>query len=89
MNRHKILHCTSHDPPGRRFRAMSMKVTFILKVSAFLVFAIFLQACDALKTTKEVKNMPVIKKISVEQPAKPPVDVSAPDKTETATFALG
>jgi len=68
---------------------MSMMVTFILKVSVFLVFAIFLQACDALKTTKEVKNMSATKKISVEQPAKPPVDVSAPDRTETATFALG
>jgi hypothetical protein len=68
---------------------MNKRFVFILKVSVFLGFVIFLQACDALKTTKEVKNMPLIKKVSMEQIAKPPVDISAPDKTETATFALG
>jgi len=89
MNRHMILHCTFHDPSARRFRKMSMGVTFILKISIFLGFVFFLQACDTLKTAKEPKKMPIPEKISVIQAAKPPVDISAPDKTETATFALG
>ena len=89
MNRNKILHRKLDDPLGRRFWKMKMMFTYIFKASVFLGFAIFLQACDALTTTKEVKNMPLIKEISAEQPAKPPVDLSAPDKTQTATFALG
>jgi hypothetical protein len=89
MNRHKILHLTSDDPINRRFWKMKIVVIFILKASVFLGFVIYLQACDTLKATKEVKNMPVTKKISMEQRDKPPVDMSVPLKTETATFALG
>jgi len=89
MNRHKILSCTIDAPLNRRFWKLKMMVTFILKASVFLGFLIYLQACDTLKTTKETKNMPMPKKISMEQPAKPPVDMSGPVKTKTATFALG
>ena len=89
MNRHKILYRTFDDLSNRQFWKMNMMFSFILKVFVFLGFVIFLQACDTLKGTKEVKNMPATKKISVEQPAKPPVDISVPDNTETATFALG
>ena len=89
MNRHKILSCTFNNPLDRRFWKMKMMVTFILKASVFLGCMIYLQACDTLKTAKETKNMPMPIKISVKQPEKPPLDVSAPDKTETATFALG
>jgi len=89
MNRHKILCCTIDVPLNRRFWKMKMMVTFILKASVFLGFVIYLQACDTLKTAKEPTNMPTPKKISAVQTAKPPLDVSASDKTETATFALG
>ena len=89
MNRNKVLCCASDGPLDRQFWKMKMMVNFILKASVFLIFIIFLQACDTLKAAKEAKNMPVPKKISVEQPAKPNVDMSGPDKTETATFALG
>ena len=89
MNRHKILCFTFNNPLHRRFWKMKMMVTFILRASVFLGFVIYLQACDTLKTAKETKNMPMPEKISVEQPAKLPLDVSAPLKTETATFALG
>ena len=89
MNRHKILCCTFDSPLDRQFWKMKMMFNFILRASVLLGFVIYLQACDALKTAKETKNMPMPKKISVEQPAKPPVDMSAPLNTETATFALG
>ncbi|MBW2563079.1 MAG: hypothetical protein JRE29_03415 [Deltaproteobacteria bacterium] len=89
MNRHKIMYCIHDDPLDRRFWKISTMVSFILKASVLLGFVIYLQGCDTLKTTKETKNMPMPKKISVEQPAKPPLDVSTPEKTETATFALG
>ncbi len=89
MNRNKILYCTFDDPLNRRFWKMKMMFTFILRASVFLGFVIYLQACDTLKTKKETKNMPMPNKISAVQPAKPPLDVSASDKTETATFALG
>ena len=89
MNRNKILYCTFDDPLNRRFWKMKMMFTFILRASVLLGFVVYLQACDTLKTKKETKNMPMPNKISVEQPAKPPVDMSGPDKTETATFALG
>jgi len=89
MNRHKILCCTFDDPIDRRFLKIKMMVTFILRASVFLGCVVYLQACDTLKTAKEAKNMPVPEKISVKQSSKPPLDVSAPDRTETATFALG
>ena len=89
MIRHKILCCTFDGPLDRRFWKMKTMFTFILRASVLLGFVIYLQACDTLKTAKETKNMPMPKKISMEQPAKPPVDMSGPDKTETATFALG
>ena len=89
MNRNKILYCTFDDPLNRRFWKMKMMFTFILRASVLLGFVIYLQACDTLKTKKETKNMPMPNKISAVQPAKPPVDMSGPDKTETATFALG
>ena len=89
MNRYKILCCTFNNPLHRRFWKMKMMVIFILKASVFLGCVVYFQACDTLKTAKETKNMAVSKKISVNQSSKPPLDVSAPDKTETATFALG
>jgi predicted component of type VI protein secretion system len=68
---------------------MKMMVIFILKASVFLGFVIFLHACDTLKTAKETKNLPIPKKISVKLAARPLLDISAPNLTETATFALG
>ncbi len=68
---------------------MKMMVAFILRASVFLGCAVYLQACDTLNMAKETKNMPMSEKISVNQSSRPPLDVSAPDKTETATFALG
>ena len=62
MNRHKILYRTFDDPSDRQFWKMNMMFSFILKVFVFLGFVIFLQACDTLKGTKEVKNMPATKK---------------------------
>ncbi|MDY6790597.1 MAG: hypothetical protein SWH54_04930 [Thermodesulfobacteriota bacterium] len=89
MNRHQIWYRAFNDPLGRRFGKIKMMVTDMSKAAVFLGFAIFLQACDSLTTTKEIKNQPVVKEVSAKQLAKPPVDLSAPDKTETATFALG
>ena len=89
MNRHQIWYRAFDNPFGRRFGEMKMMFTDILKAAVFLGFAVFLQACDAVTTTKEIKNRPGVKEVFAKQSAKPPVDLSAPDKTETATFALG
>jgi hypothetical protein len=62
---------------------------FILRASLFLGLTIYLQACDASKAAKEDKKMLASEEISIFQNEKPPIDVSAPDQTETATFALG
>jgi hypothetical protein len=42
-----------------------------------------------LGSTKERKAMTLTKASSVREAAIPPIDVSVPTKTETATFALG
>ena len=68
---------------------MSLWASFVLKASVFLGFVIIIQACNILETAKEEKNMQMAEKKSIEQTVKPPMDVSAPFKTGTATFALG
>jgi len=89
MNRPRISSGAFANPSFRRFWKMKRMGTFILRASIFLGLAFYLQACDTLKTAKEAKNMPIPDKISIKQTVKPPLDMSAPDKTETATFSLG
>ena len=89
MNRPTITSGAFRNPSFKRFWKMKRMGTFILRASIFLGLAFYLQACDTLKTSKEPKNMPMPEKISIKNTVKPPLDMSAPDKTETATFALG
>ncbi len=58
-------------------------------ISIFLGFGLFLHACDNMKTTKEREIMAMTKTNSMPSVGIPPIDGSAPLKTETATFALG
>jgi hypothetical protein len=55
----------------------------------FLGFGLFLHACDNVKATKERETMAMTKTNSMPSIGIPPIDASAPSKTETATFALG
>jgi hypothetical protein len=58
-------------------------------MSILLGFGIFLHACDRVETKKERQAMEVAQTNSMGDVAVPPIDRSAPLKTETATFALG
>jgi len=58
-------------------------------ISIFLGFGLFLYACDNMKTTKEREIIAMTKTNSMQSIEIPPIDTSAPSKTETATFALG
>jgi hypothetical protein len=57
----------------------------ILSLGCFL----FLEACDSINGAKERGTMAMSKVNSIPKPTIPPIDGSAPAKTETATFALG
>ena len=58
---------------------------------------LFFSACEAVSSDvtkdfekiKETKSMEVTQTNVVHTPTIPPIDVSAPTRTETATFALG
>ena len=58
-------------------------------ISVVIGFGIFLHACDHMEETKEREAMAVTKTNLMPNIAMPPIDRSAPLKTETATFALG
>jgi hypothetical protein len=60
-------------------------------IAFFLAWGLFLQAFDNenREITKEGKNVEIKKTDSKPIAAVPPIDMSAPSKTETATFSLG
>ena len=58
-------------------------------ISVIIGFGILLQACNKMETTKEREIMEAARTNSIPNVAIPPIDRSAPVKTETATFALG
>ena len=58
-------------------------------ISIVAGFGIFLHACNNMEATKEREIMAVTKTNSRPNVAMPPIDGSAPLKTETATFGLG
>ena len=59
------------------------------EISTVIGFGIFLHACNNMKATKEREIMATTKTNSMPSIGIPPIDASAPLKTETATFALG
>ncbi len=58
-------------------------------MSIVIGFGIFLHACDNIEATKGREIMEVTKMNAMPNVAIPPIDRSAPLKTETATFGLG
>ncbi len=58
-------------------------------MSIVIGFGILLHACDHMGATKEREIMAVTKTNSMPNVGMPPIDRSAPLKTETATFGLG
>ena len=67
----------------RKWTLLTEAISIVIGVS------LFLYACDNLEATKERETMEVTKTNSIPNYAIPPIDRSAPLKTETATFALG
>jgi hypothetical protein len=51
--------------------------------------ALIIQAWGPVEAVKEGENRSMIKTQSAPSVVRPPIDASAPAKTETATFALG
>lgn len=49
----------------------------------------FLQACNTAEAKKEKNNMAMAEMQTTLLLEKPPIDLSAPAETETATFSLG
>jgi hypothetical protein len=58
-------------------------------ISILIGLGLSLHACDHVGATKEREIMEMTQTNSTLNHAIPPIDVSAPLKTETATFALG
>ena len=85
MNYNKISLLLRHDDHSNLNRRISFTdILFIL-----LGLGLCIQACGRVDATKEMENMSLTKNDSVHPMARPPIDVSVPAKTETATFALG
>ncbi len=62
---------------------------YVLIAAALTGFGIFLYACEKMMPANERHIMEATEKTAVTNIAIPPIDRSAPLKTETATFALG
>ena len=86
MNNRKIRLSLNHDRSTHKYASLS-RIVFLAIIVFFLGLVLFIQACDRINATKERETM--TKTDSVPYKARPPIDASAPAKTETATFALG
>lgn len=85
---HTILRQAGYDPCTRDGSCMSRRI-FLKGVGiACLGIAPLLQACDTAFSREETGN-PRGKAASASPALRPPIDVSAPAGTRTATFALG
>jgi hypothetical protein len=89
MDDHNIIFRLRHDRsthahPNFSKRSILTEIVFIC-----LGLIPFLQACKMVEATKERENMSMTETNPVRYMAKPPIDASAPVRTETATFALG
>ena len=86
MNNRKISLSLNHDRSTQDYSSLS-RLVFLIIIVFLLGLVLFIQACDPVAATKERENM--TKTNSVPYQARPPIDLSGPAKTETATFALG
>lgn len=79
-------HCNDRHTPEKQ--AIS-RLGFLKGIGiACLGFGMFLHACGYMPSEREnMKNMK--KTSSITNKMKPPIDLAAPAKTETATFAMG
>jgi len=86
MNHKKISLSLNHDRSTQDYSNLGRLI--FLGIIVFLSGPVlFIQACDPVAATKERENMTNTN--SAPYRARPPIDVSATVKTETATFALG
>jgi len=77
-----------HDPDTRNGRDLSRRI-FLMGIGvACLGFVPFLQACDNAFSVGGEGNG-TARRGTVPHGMRPPIDVAAPVKNETATFALG
>ncbi len=87
---HKVSDLTLiHDEHRQHHRGFGR--CFFVKVAMVLFggFLLFLGACDRMNGTRGKETMAMTKIDSAPKLPIPPIDASAPAKTETATFALG
>ena len=86
MNNRKIRLSLTHDRSTQEYSSLSSLSFFAIIV--FLLGPVFLiQACDPVASTKERETMTETNSVAYQ--ARPPIDLSGPAKTETATFAMG
>ena len=89
MNFKKISHLLRHYLRSKYHTNLNRRISFTDILFVVLGLGLFIQACDRVDAKKEMENMSLTKNDSVHPMARPPIDVSVPEKTETATFALG
>ena len=89
MNHKEICLSLIHCQPTQGHPNLSRLVLITEIIVVLLGLLLFLQACDTVEVAKERENMSMTKTNSVASMVRPPIDVLAPAKTETATFALG
>ena len=89
MDQKKSALILNHDGCGQRPPDLSRR--FFLSAAIVLLSGLFLflEACDKINGTGEKETMAMTKINSVPSLPIPPIDASAPAKTETATFGLG
>ncbi len=88
MDHRMIIFPSGHDRHTRDQQTFSRRI-FLKRIGiACLGFGLFLHACGYMPSERE--NMENTKKTgSITNEMKPPIDLAAPSKTETATFAMG
>lgn len=88
MDNRMIIFAHGNDRHTPEKQAISRRI-FLKGIGiACLGFGLFLHACGYMPYERE--NMENMKKTgSITNEIKPPIDLAAPAKTETATFAMG
>ena len=81
--------CLRHDRSTKGYQGLGRRVFLIQMLVALAGLALALQACGPVEAAKERENGAMKKTHSASSVVRPPIDASAPVKTETATFALG
>jgi hypothetical protein len=89
MSHQKIGLWLRHDRFMQGYPNLSRRAFLAQILVVLLGFALLIQACGPVEAAKERENGTMKKTRLAPSVVRPPIDASAPAKTETATFALG